>query len=154
MSEFPPSPSIPPLLDPSAIETRLNALTGMSNTNSEPQEIEIPELQEQFLADTSLSYLASRSKIPGDEGNYFEALVEYHRIEFEPNQTRAILHLGFRPDFSLAPSIEATLIDASGRVRVTSSSIFGARIEVTISSPHAEPTTICIETIATNCPYE
>ena len=154
MPEIPPSPSVPPLLDPTAIEARLNALAGMSNNSSEPEEFETPELQEQFLADTSLSYLASRSRIPGDEGRHFETLIEYHRVELEPNQTRTILHLGFRPDFALAPSVEATLIDASGRTRITSSSIFGARIEVTISNPQSEPTTICIETISTNCPNE
>ena len=154
MPELTPSPSVPPLLDPTTIEARLNALTGHSDTNSDPREVEALELQDQFLADSSLSYLGSRSKIIGTDGEPCETLIEYHRIELEPQQTRAILHLRFRTDFSLAPSVEVTLIDASGRTRVTGTTIFGSRIEITLAEPRSESTTISIETICTNCSNE
>jgi len=155
MSELSASSSTPPpVFDPVAIEARLNALAGNPDVESDREEVETPELQDQFLSDSSLNYLGSRSTTLGDDGESFDTLVEYRRIKFQPNQTRAILHLGFRPDFSIAPSVEATLIEAVGRVRITSSNIFGARIEITLSKPPTELATICLETICTNCPSE
>jgi len=149
------SPSTqPPPFDAASIEARLNALAGMSDVESTENEVEAPELQDQFLADDSLNYLGSRSTAIGDDGEPFDTLVEYHRVNFQAKQTRAILHLRFRPDFSLAPSVEATLIDTSGRVRITSSTIFGARIEITLSDSSPKPTAICIESICTNCTNE
>ena len=154
-SKMSTSQSLPsPPFDAASSEARLNALAGMAEVDSSADEVETPELQDQFLADTSLNYLGSRSTAVGDDGEPFDTLVEYHRIDFQANQTRAILHLRFRPDFSLAPAVEATLIDTSGRVRVTSSTIFGARIEITLSNSSPKPTAVCIETICTNCPNE
>lgn len=153
MSDLSASSSIvPPYYDPIAIEARLNALTGMSADVPEPEETGAPELLDQFLANTSLGYLGSRTITSCDL--QIETLIEYHRIDLQPNQTRTILHLSFRPDFVLPPSVEATLVDASGRVRVTHSTVFGARVEITTSKPQTEPTCICVETVCTSCPNE
>ena len=135
MSELSASSTSPPtLFDPVAIEARLNALAGMCNDDVDAdQATDVPDLQEQFLADETLRYLGSRSTSPGLNDEEFHTVVEYHRIPVEPNQTRVILHLGFCPDFPLVPKVDVTLIDAVGRVRVTQKSHFGTRIEITLA---------------------
>jgi len=109
-------------------------------------------LQEQFLADETLEFLGSRSSSFGLNDEEFHTVVEYHRLAVEPNQKRVILHLGFRPDFPLAPKVDVTLVDAVGRVRVTQNSHFGARIEITLSEKQPTHSKICVEATCTTQP--
>lgn len=154
MSELSASSTPPPIIfDPSAIEARLNALAGIDDSNLASSETaETPDLLEQFLADETLDFLGSRTSIPGLNDEEFHTTVEYHRLAVEPNQTRLILHLGFRPDFPLVPKVDVTLIDAIARVRVTQNSHFGARIEITLSEQKPTQSKICVEAICTTQP--
>ena len=133
--------------DPAAIEARLNALVGDSSSATEETISDAPDLEQQFLSDTSLTWMGSRSQ-HGDQ----LAIIEYHRIEVLPNQTRVVLHLGFRPDLPNAPSVEVNLIDIEGRTRITNCTTFGARIEITLMRPNPDSSIVCVEAICTTDP--
>jgi hypothetical protein len=133
--------------DPAAIEARLNALVG--NNDGEPKDVhsEAPDLEQQFLADPSLTWLGSRSQ-HGDQ----QVVIEYHRMPAMPNQTRLVLHLRFQPDLPTAPHVEANLIDIAGRTRITNCTAFGARIEITLARPNPESSSVCLEAICSSEP--
>ncbi|QEG23937.1 hypothetical protein [Mariniblastus fucicola] len=139
--------SDPDFYDPQAIEARLNALAGIGDEAPILDQPETPELQDQFLADTTLTYLGSRTTSRGENGQDIDALIEYHRLEVLPNQSRIILHLVFRPDFETAPTIDVNLVDVSGRTRITQCSRFGARIEITLSQRQSSASIICVEAL-------
>ena len=135
-------------VDLGALEARLNLLGAGSETES-AIEIESPSLLEQFMADSSLNFLGSRTASTNEEDQLTETVIEYHRIPFAPGQTRAILHLSFQPDLPEVPSVEVNLIDADGRTRITQNTKFGTRVEVSLLTRDSNPSTICVEAICT-----
>lgn len=137
----------PHSFDPAAIEARLNALVGDSGVDSEDPNLDAPDLEQQFLANESLTWLGSRSQ-DGDQ----HAIIEYHRIPVKPNQTRVVQHLRFQPDLPTTPTIEINLIDSAGRTRITNCTSFGARIEITLLRPNPAASNVCLEAICTTEP--
>ena len=132
--------------DPQVIEARLNALVG---NVTQTDEIDTPDLLQQFLADPTLNWLGSRSVNESEEAGIQHSIIEYHRVPTLANQTRVVLHLSFRPDLPVPPKVEANLIDSDGRTRVTHCTTFGARIEITLSQSESIPSTVCVEAICT-----
>jgi hypothetical protein len=130
------------------LEARLNSLGGESAT--EPAaESETPTLLEQFMSHPTLNFLGSRSTDINQESQQTETVVQYHRISFAANQTRQILHLSFQPDLAKAPSVEVNLIDADGRTRITQSTPFGVRVEISLLSGCSTASSVCVEAICT-----
>lgn len=132
------------------LEARLNAIADEPAIASEVEghdEREQASLLEQFLADPDLQTLTSRSVSATENGDDSEVHMQYSRLTFAADQTRNILHLSFCPDLPATPDIEATLIDAAGRIRITHRTHFGVRLEISLAQPIAEPTVVCVETI-------
>lgn len=133
-------------IDLGALEARLNSL----GKESPPTDLEQPEtvsLLEQFLADDSLSYLGSRTGTAMEDGPATETFVQYYRSKIAADQTRFVVHLAFQPDLKGNPNIDANLMDIAGRARITHSTKFGARIEISLAQALSESATVCVEAI-------
>lgn len=148
MSDISSHASAAESFDPQVIEARLNALVG---NVAQTDEIETPDLLQQFLADSTLNCLSSSSIIDCESGTQ-HLITEYHRVPTMPNQSRVVLHLSFRPDLPVPPTVEANLIDAEGRTRVTHRTTFGARVEITLMQSNLDASTVCVEAICTTDP--
>ena len=137
------------LFDPASIEARLNALTGPPTDDLADDVNREPDLQQQLLADESLTFLESRS-VDTDEEGHTETLLQLYRVSVLPHQSRLVVHASFRPDLRGLPHIEASVIDRQARVRVTRVEIFGTRIEISLTNPLPVPSNVCLEIIATS----
>lgn len=141
----------------SDLESRLNKLMnsanpGSANSNSnetgndEGQELsgtdpfQISDL-DRFLANESLTQLAVHSTNENSE-----TIVHYSRCQFEPGQTRYVLHIPFFPTLANKPTIDANVIEFDARVRVTDCQRFGARIEIIANDSSDHPAIAVVET--------
>ena len=134
--------------DPAAIEARLNALAGPSADSAEEFEHE-PDLREQLLADESLCFLESCSTESTDEGQ-IQTRIQLHRVAVLPHQSRLVLHCSFVPDFPATPDIQVEVFDRQARLRVTDIETFGARLEITLATPVARASALCLEVVTSS----
>jgi hypothetical protein len=128
----------------SELEARLNAIGGEPESNP-ADEIEPVSLMEQFLVDREMERLSSRSSQQNENGDTTETIIEYRRIKLETNQTRSVMHLSFQPDLQSVPTVDANLVDAVGRIRVTHCNTFGARLELSVDPSSLIDSTVCVE---------
>jgi hypothetical protein len=98
-----------------------------------------------MLADPSLTQFCQRHV--NGEG---ETLVGYFRCGFATHQQRFVLHVPFYPHFAEIPEVSATLFDdIRGRVRITDSQKFGARLEMVLDHPAVGAQQVWVEVTAT-----
>lgn len=71
------------------------------------------------------------------------------RAEFAPGQRHATLHVGFCPPLAGAPAIEADPADGpDATVKIIQAYAHGARLEVRLTAPAAEPCSVLLEMTA------
>lgn len=71
------------------------------------------------------------------------------RAEFAPGQRHATLHVGFCPPLAGVPSIEADPADGpDATVKIIQAFAHGARLEVRLTAPAAEPCSVLLEMTA------
>lgn len=117
-------------MQPPSIDTDLAA--ALKAGDDEPIDLEIAV--EQIVADASLNQLLLRHETAG-----VESITIYQRINFEPNQKTAVVHLPFSPVLASIPNIEGSFIDGTeARLRITDCQCYGARIEVILSQSQAD----------------
>ena len=74
-----------------------------------------------------------------------ERLAAVFRCDFQPDQSRYIVNIPIHPPLISVPEVEAVVLNASARTRVTNCEKFGVRIEVVCNEPSDEPKQLFLE---------
>lgn len=103
---------------------------------------------EQMLADATLQHIVLRNESEG-----VQYVSSYQRIEFQPEQQTAVVHLPFAPPLDFVPAIEGYFMDGTNaRIRVTESQRFGARVEVVLDEVSDESLSRVLVLNVSACP--